>query len=393
MKNFKKKRKRKKKKKKGNSELPHELVVPSGNVPKQKGEKFYNNIGKISNTFSEVSKDIRDISSKLNLLRENMKQSELRKNAINITEAEKKVKKFTKELVGQEGNNINNRNKNNFTKNNNKKEKVVFKEKFKYKKGKKQEKKQPFKKNKPQQRPVVTTNGKQGSQEQTYYMNKQGKEQGQGQEQELLPGAEDNFSQGRQDSFSEQVQSGTISDQGLLETNPEQRQSETNSEQGQPETNPKQGQQETNPQQVPSSTISGQDSMSGKGINNDNESPKKGFFSKLFSIIGGGKNDDDSYSSGMVDNDFFSDDDDDLFSLSSFGDKLNDNQTFLFDGNDSDEESLIDKAVNFKNKKYLKSLNVSDLRSIMKNNNLQVSKKGSYLKKNEMINIIKKNVV
>ena len=70
-----------------------------------------------------------------------------------------------------------------------------------------------------------------------------------------------------------------------------------------------------------------------------------------------------------------------------------DDQTYLFDEADSDEESLIDNAKQLKDKKYLKSLNVSELRSIMKDNNLQVSKKGSYLKKNEMIKVIKKNII
>jgi len=57
-------------------------------------------------------------------------------------------------------------------------------------------------------------------------------------------------------------------------------------------------------------------------------------------------------------------------------------QTYLMDSDDSDEESLIDNA---KNKKYLNSLNVFELRSILKKNNLQLSKNGNYLKKDEMI--------
>ena len=129
----------------------------------------------------------------------------------------------------------------------------------------------------------------------------------------------------------------------------------------------------------------------GKGINNE-EPPKKGFFSKMFSLIGGAK-DYDSDGSEIVTS-FLSDDDDsenDQFSLSSF-EKMYDDQTYLFDEADSDEESLIDNAKQLKDKKYLNSLNVNELRSIMKDNNLQVSKKGSYLKKNEMIKAIKKNI-
>ncbi len=57
-------------------------------------------------------------------------------------------------------------------------------------------------------------------------------------------------------------------------------------------------------------------------------------------------------------------------------------QTYLMDSDDSDEESLIENA---KNKKYLNSLNVFELRSILKKNNLQLSKNGNYLKKDEMI--------
>ena len=132
-------------------------------------------------------------------------------------------------------------------------------------------------------------------------------------------------------------------------------------------------------------------SQFGKGLNNQ-EPPKKGFFSKIFSLIGGSK-DYDSDGSEMVTS-FFSDDDseNDQFSLSSF-EKMYDDQTYLFDEADSDEESLIDNAKQLKNKKYLNSLNVSELRSIMKDNNLQLSKKGSYLKKNEMIKVIKKNII
>ena len=65
-------------------------------------------------------------------------------------------------------------------------------------------------------------------------------------------------------------------------------------------------------------------------------------------------------------------------------------QTYMIDSDESDEESLIDKA-KLTNKKYLKSLKVSDLREIMRENHMQLSKKGFYLKKNQMISKISKN--
>ena len=62
----------------------------------------------------------------------------------------------------------------------------------------------------------------------------------------------------------------------------------------------------------------------------------------------------------------------------------------MFDSDESDEESLIDKA-KLTNKKYLKTLKVNDLREIMRYNNIKLSKNGSYLNKNEMITKISKN--
>jgi len=67
-----------------------------------------------------------------------------------------------------------------------------------------------------------------------------------------------------------------------------------------------------------------------------------------------------------------------------------DNQTYLFDSNDSDEESLIFNKKNLSNKKFLNTLNVNTLKDIMRNNNMKLSKNGHYLKKNEMIKNIKK---
>jgi len=67
--------------------------------------------------------------------------------------------------------------------------------------------------------------------------------------------------------------------------------------------------------------------------------------------------------------------------------------TSIFDdetNNEDDEESLYNNARNLKNSKYLNSLNVNNLKEILRSNNLSLSKKGKQLKKNEMIKIIKK---
>ena len=61
------------------------------------------------------------------------------------------------------------------------------------------------------------------------------------------------------------------------------------------------------------------------------------------------------------------------------------------DSYDSDEESLILNAKQLSDKKFLTSLNVNDLRDIMRKHNMKLSKNGNYLKKNEMIKNIKKN--
>ena len=63
--------------------------------------------------------------------------------------------------------------------------------------------------------------------------------------------------------------------------------------------------------------------------------------------------------------------------------------TYMMNSDDSDEESFIDKA-KLNNKKYLKSLNVLELRDIMRGNNMKISKNGTYLKKNIMVNQIQK---
>lgn len=87
----------------------------------------------------------------------------------------------------------------------------------------------------------------------------------------------------------------------------------------------------------------------------------------------------------FLDTDILFDDENILFN-DTFDDK-----TYLFDEDDNDEESIIENAMNLKDKKYLSTLNVNELRNIMKEKNLQLSKKGTYLKKKEMIQKISKN--
>jgi hypothetical protein len=65
-------------------------------------------------------------------------------------------------------------------------------------------------------------------------------------------------------------------------------------------------------------------------------------------------------------------------------------QTYLMYSDDSDEESLILNAKQLSDKKFLNSLRVNELRDIMRNNSIMLSKNGHYLKKNEMIKNIKK---
>jgi len=68
------------------------------------------------------------------------------------------------------------------------------------------------------------------------------------------------------------------------------------------------------------------------------------------------------------------------------------NKTYILESDDDDEEFLINNNKDLKNKKYLNSLNVNELRGIMKNNNMKVSNNGSYYRKNDMIKLIQKNV-
>lgn len=126
-----------------------------------------------------------------------------------------------------------------------------------------------------------------------------------------------------------------------------------------PETNNTEEIQET-PSILPKNTLT-EESITNNSTktNQTNTTESKSWFSGIFS---GGKNDDND-----SDND----------------------QTYLIDSDSDDEESFIDKA-KLNNKKYLNTLNVNKLRDIMRNNELKLSKNGSYLKKNEMIKQIQK---
>ena len=126
--------------------------------------------------------------------------------------------------------------------------------------------------------------------------------------------------------------------------------------------------------------------------NNDGEDSlnlskeEKPFWKKMFGIEGGAKINE--YSD--------SDSDSDSESGSEYADNLSENdneQTFMYDNDYSDDESEVSLIYNakLKNKKYLNSLNITNLRSIMKNNSIKISKNGSYLRKNEMVKEIYKN--
>jgi hypothetical protein len=65
-------------------------------------------------------------------------------------------------------------------------------------------------------------------------------------------------------------------------------------------------------------------------------------------------------------------------------DNFNENQTYLVESDDSDEESLIQNAIQL-TKKKLQNLTVPELREIMRNKNLNLSKNGIYYTKNEII--------
>ena len=98
----------------------------------------------------------------------------------------------------------------------------------------------------------------------------------------------------------------------------------------------------------------------------------KGFFG----FKGGNNNNDSSESST-----------EESLSEDSSSEESLDTQTYFFDEHESDEESILDKM---KDKKYLNNLNVKDLRSISKTNNLILTKGGSYLKKEQLVKQIQK---
>ena len=51
---------------------------------------------------------------------------------------------------------------------------------------------------------------------------------------------------------------------------------------------------------------------------------------------------------------------------------------------------MMDHIKNMKSSKYLKNLNVNELKDILKNNNQKITNNGSYLTKQELIKNIKK---
>lgn len=62
--------------------------------------------------------------------------------------------------------------------------------------------------------------------------------------------------------------------------------------------------------------------------------------------------------------------------------------TAVFD--DDDEDDMMDHIKNMKSSKYLKNLNVNELKEILKKNNQKITNNGSYLNKQELIKNIKK---
>jgi hypothetical protein len=106
------------------------------------------------------------------------------------------------------------------------------------------------------------------------------------------------------------------------------------------------------------------------------QSNNKSFFSKWLGLGGNISDNQSDYNSDyQSDNDYNSDNE----------------QTYMIQSDESDEESFMDKA-KLNNKKYLSTLKVKDLRDIMRNNNMKLSKNGLYLNKNQMIKNISKNI-
>ena len=96
------------------------------------------------------------------------------------------------------------------------------------------------------------------------------------------------------------------------------------------------------------------------------------------------------------DSTYIEDDDNEIDILEDYECKkydIVDEQTYLFDADLSDEEeSIIDNAIKLKDKYNLKSLNTNELRNVMKNKNLKISKYGTYFTKSEMIEKIEENL-
>ena len=82
------------------------------------------------------------------------------------------------------------------------------------------------------------------------------------------------------------------------------------------------------------------------------------------------------------------DSDSSIISSSTTDDDFIPYTTAVFD--DDDEDDLMDHIKNMKSSKYLKNLNVNDLKDILKKNNQKITNNGSYLTKQELIKNIKK---
>ncbi len=105
------------------------------------------------------------------------------------------------------------------------------------------------------------------------------------------------------------------------------------------------------------------------------EEPKKGIFSALFGI-GGGQSDSEYES------------DDSLLSSDDEAEDIIPYTTAVFD--DDEDDDMMDHIRNMRSKKYLKNLNNTQLRDILKTNNQKITTGGSYLTKEQMVKSIKK---
>ena len=101
---------------------------------------------------------------------------------------------------------------------------------------------------------------------------------------------------------------------------------------------------------------------------------KKGFFGRYF---GFGGQSDSEYES-----------DDSLLSSDDEAEDIIPYTTAVFD--DDEDDDMMDHIRNMRSKKYLKNLNNTQLRDILKTNNQKITTGGSYLTKEQMIKSIKK---